>query len=59
MATERNPFEMISEQVSNVVPLPDMTEDIDATFEVDPTDGMGICQKLWMKSLWEVLPMMS
>ena len=39
MATERNPFEMISEQVSNVVPLPDMTEDIDATFEVDPTDG--------------------
>ena len=39
MATERNPFEMISEQVSNVVPLPDMTEDMDATFEVDPTDG--------------------
>ena len=39
MATERNPFEMISEQVDNVVPLPDMTEDIDATFEVDPTDG--------------------
>ena len=39
MATERNPFEMISEQVSNIVPLPDMTEDMDATFEVDPTDG--------------------
>jgi hypothetical protein len=39
MATERNPFEMISQEVSNVVPLPDMTEDMDATFEVDPTDG--------------------
>jgi hypothetical protein len=39
MATERNPFEMISEQVGNVVPLPDMTETADATFEVDPTDG--------------------
>ena len=39
MATERNPFEMISQQVGNVVPLPDMTETADATFEVDPTDG--------------------
>ena len=39
MATERNPFEMMSQQVGNVVPLPDMTETADATFEVDPTDG--------------------
>ena len=39
MATERNPFEMISQQVSNIVPLPDIKEDMNATFEVDPTDG--------------------
>ena len=39
MATERNPFEMISQQVSNVVPLPDIKENVGATFEVDPSDG--------------------
>ena len=39
MATERNPFEMMSQEVSNIVPMPDMREDVGATFEVDPTDG--------------------
>ena len=39
MATERNPFEMISQEVNNIVPMPDMREDVGATFEVDPTDG--------------------
>ena len=39
MATERNPFEMIPEEIGNVIPMPDIEETADATFEVDPTDG--------------------
>ena len=39
MATERNPFEMIPEEVGNVIPMPNMEETTDATFEVDPLDG--------------------
>ena len=39
MATERNPFEMIPEEIGNVVPMPNMEETGEATFEVDPTDG--------------------
>ena len=39
MATERNPFEMIPEEIGNVVPMPNMEETEEATFEVDPTDG--------------------
>ena len=39
MATERNPFETISEEVSNVVPMADMEDTSNATFEVDPADG--------------------
>ena len=39
MAIEQNPFEMISQAVSNVVPITEMEESADATFEVDPTDG--------------------
>ena len=39
MATERNPFDRIPEQETNVVPLGPEIEDIDATFEVDPADG--------------------
>ena len=39
MATERNPFETISEEVSNVVPMADMEDTSNATFEVDPSDG--------------------
>ena len=35
MATERNPFDRIPEQETNVVPLTPESEDIDATFEVD------------------------
>ena len=37
MATERNPYDMIPEEVGNVVPMVD--EEINATFELDPTDG--------------------
>jgi len=39
MAIEQNPFEMISQAVSNVVPMAGTEETSDATFEVDPTDG--------------------
>jgi hypothetical protein len=38
MATERNPYEMKQEEVANVVPMK-AEEEIEATFEVDPTDG--------------------
>jgi len=39
MATERNPFETMPEEVSNVVPMADMESTSEATFEIDPTDG--------------------
>ena len=39
MATERNPFEMIPEEIGNVVPMSNIEETGEATFEVDPTDG--------------------
>ena len=39
MATERNPFETMPEEVSNVVPMADMESTSEATFEVDPSDG--------------------
>ena len=38
MATEKNPYDMIPEEVANVVPMV-AEEEINATFEVDPTDG--------------------
>ena len=39
MATERNPFESIPQEVSNVIPMTEMEETENATFEVDPVDG--------------------
>ena len=38
MATERNPYDKIPEEVANVVPMK-AEEEMEATFEVDPTDG--------------------
>ena len=38
MATERNPYDMKPEEIGNVVPMV-AEEEINATFEVDPTDG--------------------
>ncbi len=38
MATERNPYDKIPEEVANVVPI-QAEEELNATFEVDPTDG--------------------
>ena len=38
MATERNPYDKIPEEVANVVPM-QAKEEMEATFEVDPTDG--------------------
>jgi hypothetical protein len=40
MATERNPFDRIPEQETNVVPLGPEIEDIDATFEVAEDGGV-------------------
>ena len=39
MATERNPYDMKPEELGNVVPMASADEEINATFEVDPTDG--------------------
>ena len=39
MATERNPYDMKPEELGNVVPMASVDEEINATFEVDPTDG--------------------
>ena len=40
MATERNPFDRIPEEETNVVPLAPETEDIDATFQVAEDGGV-------------------
>ena len=40
MATERNPFDRIPEEETNVVPLMDESENINATFEVDEDGGI-------------------
>jgi hypothetical protein len=39
MATERNPFEMMSPEAGNVIPMPETEDTSNATFEVDPADG--------------------
>jgi len=40
MATEKNPYDMIPKELSNVVPMAAASEEeLNATFEVDPTDG--------------------
>ena len=38
MATERNPYDTMAEEVGNVIAMP-MEEEANATFEVDPLDG--------------------
>ena len=38
MATERNPYDMMPEEVGDVIAMP-MEEESNATFEVDPEDG--------------------
>ena len=41
MATERNPFEQIPQEISNVVPMASAEEtDIDATFQVEDDGGV-------------------
>jgi len=39
MATERNPFESMSQEVSNIIPMPEIENTANATFEVDSQDG--------------------
>ena len=44
MATERNPFEQIPQEVSNVIPMSPlpMEEEQEATFEVEPDGGVTV-----------------
>ena len=42
MATERNPFDRIPEQETNVVPLTAELEEMNATFEVDDDGGVTV-----------------
>jgi len=44
MATERNPFEQIPKEVSNVVPLTpvEVDEEQEATFELEPDGGVTV-----------------
>ena len=43
MATERNPFEQIPQEISNVVPMAPAEEtDIDATFQVEDDGGVTV-----------------
>ena len=39
MATERNPYDLMPEENSNVIPMEVPEQESEATFEVDPTDG--------------------
>ena len=39
MATERNPYDMMPEEVGNVISMPMPEEESGATFELDPEDG--------------------
>ena len=39
MATERNPYDMMPEEVGNVISMPMPEEESSATFELDPEDG--------------------
>ena len=42
MATERNPFNTIPEEISNVVQLPTEQEEGEPTFELDPDGGVTV-----------------
>ena len=44
MATERNPFEQIPQEIANVIPMEatPISEDQEATFEVDPDGGVTV-----------------
>ena len=43
MATEKNPFEQIPQEISNVVPMAPVEEtNIDATFQVEDDGGVTV-----------------
>mgnify|MGYP003111470733 FL=1 len=42
MATEKNPFEQIPQEIKNVIQIPNKVEDTDATFEVEPDGGVVV-----------------
>ena len=42
MATEKNPFEQIPQEIKNIVQIPNKVEDTDATFEVEPDGGVVV-----------------
>ena len=55
MATERNPYDMKPEELGNVVPMASVEEEINATFEVDPTDGGVIVDLSGEENIREVI----
>jgi len=42
MATERNPFNKIKEEITNVIKLPEQTDDTQPMFEVEPDGGVTV-----------------
>ena len=42
MATEKNPFDAIPQEVSNVITLPEKIQETEATFEVEPDGGVTV-----------------
>ena len=42
MATEKNPFDTIPQEVSNVITLPEKIQETEATFEVEPDGGVTV-----------------
>ena len=42
MATERNPFEKIQEEITNVIQLPEKQEEGEPSFEVEPDGGLTV-----------------
>ena len=55
MATEKNPYEMKPEELGNIIPMAAESEDLNATFEVDPTDG-GVIVDFSEEASIEMMP---
>ena len=42
MATEKNPFEQIEKEITNVIQLPEKQEEGEPSFEVEPDGGLTV-----------------
>ena len=42
MATERNPFEQIEKELTNVIQLPEKQQEGDPSFELEPDGGITV-----------------